>query len=48
MAQWCNIPTNLIQISWGPAQKMVLQELALQCSTKTNTIKKEFFGESKC
>ena len=21
MVQWCNIPTNLIQIWWGPAQK---------------------------
>ena len=47
MVQWCNIPTNLIEIWWGQTQKMVIQELANQRSTKTNRIKKEFFDESK-
>ena len=44
MAQWCNIPPEQIEIWWIPTQKMIMSELAHQCSTKTNMIKKEFFS----
>ena len=46
MAQWCNIPPEQIEIWWMPTQKMIMSELAHQRSTKTNMIKKEFFGMS--
>ena len=46
MVNWCNIPQEQIQIWWSPAQKMIMSELAHQRSTKTNMIKKEFFGTS--
>ena len=45
MARKCNIQENQIEIWWGPARKLILKELGLQRSTKTNTIKREFFGK---
>ena len=45
MAAWCNIQGDQVEVWWGAARKIIIQELGFQRSTKNNKIKEAFFGK---
>ena len=42
MANWCDILESHVPMWWGPARKIITDELGLQRSTKSDKIKAEF------